>query len=60
MNKDQIKGGAKNAEGKMQEQLGKLVGSPDQQVKGMSKQVAGKMEESKGNVKEIVKNSKNR
>jgi len=57
MNKDQMKGGIKNVEGKIQEQVGKLAGSPEQQIKGLSKQVAGKAQESVGDVKEFVKNS---
>jgi uncharacterized protein YjbJ (UPF0337 family) len=57
MNKDQIKGVIKNAEGKVQEQVGKLVGNPGQQVKGISKQVVGKAQENLGDAKEFVKNS---
>lgn len=57
MNKDQMKGGIKNAEGKIQEQAGKLVGSPEQQMKGISKQVAGKAQESIGDARQFVKNS---
>jgi len=52
MNKDQIKGKAKNIAGKVQEQAGKLVGSKEQQVKGLSKQIAGKAQESYGDVKQ--------
>jgi len=57
MNKDQMKGGIKNAEGKIQEQAGRLVGNPEQQLKGIAKQVAGKTQESIGDAKEFVKNS---
>lgn len=61
MNKDQIKGTAKDVAGKVQEEAGKLVGSKEQQAKGLSKQVAGKTQKSVGDVKEAVKDStKNR
>ena len=61
MNKDQVKGTAKNAAGKVQEEAGKLVGSKEQQAKGVAKQVAGKAQKGVGDVKEAVKDStKNR
>lgn len=61
MNKDQVKGTAKNAAGKVQEEAGKLVGSKEQQAKGVAKQVAGKTQKGVGDVKEAVKDStKNR
>ena len=37
MNKDQVKGSAKDIAGKVQEGAGKLIGSKNQQVKGLSK-----------------------
>ena len=43
MNKDQVKGVAKDVAGKVQEQTGKMVGSKEQQIKGLSKQVSGKV-----------------
>ncbi|OIR04226.1 CsbD-like protein [mine drainage metagenome] len=55
MNKNQIKGAAKDVAGKVQEEAGKLVGSKEQQVKGLNKQIAGKAEKSFGDVKEAVK-----
>jgi len=39
MNKDQVKGAAKDAAGKVQEQAGKVVGSEEQQAKGQARQV---------------------
>ncbi len=60
MNKDQIKGKAKDIEGKIQEKAGKVVGSSEQQAKGLSKQVEGKVQESLGDAKEIVKDRGNR
>lgn len=55
MNKNQIKGAAKDVVGKVQEEAGKLVGSKEQHVKGLNKQIAGKAEKSFGNAKEAVK-----
>ena len=52
MNKDQVKGKAKNIAGKIQEQAGKLVGSKKQQIKGLSKQISGKTQESCGDVRQ--------
>ncbi|MDB5761124.1 MAG: csbD-like family protein [Herminiimonas sp.] len=57
MNKDQIKGGVKDAAGKVQEQAGKLTGSKEQQVKGLAKQAEGKTQKSVGNVKESVRDA---
>lgn len=57
MNKDQVKGTAKNVAGKVQEEAGKLVGSKGQQAKGVAKQVAGKTQKGVGDVKEAVKDS---
>jgi len=54
MNKDQVKGGVKDAVGKVQEQAGKLVGSKKQQIKGLSKQVAGKMQKGIGDAKQSI------
>ena len=55
MNKDQVKGAAKEVAGKVQQQAGKLGGSKEQQIKGLSKQIAGKAQESVGDVKQSVK-----
>ena len=57
MNKDQVKGTAKNVAGKVQEEAGKLVGSKEQQAKGVAKQVAGKTQKGVEDVKEAVKDS---
>jgi uncharacterized protein YjbJ (UPF0337 family) len=56
MNKDQVKGKAKNIAGKLQEQAGKLVGSKKQQAKGLSKQVAGKTQEGLGDARQSAEN----
>ena len=55
MNKDHVKGGAKDIAGKIQEEAGKLVGSKEQQAKGLEKQVEGKIQKGVGDLKETVK-----
>ncbi|MDB5815477.1 MAG: CsbD family protein [Rhodocyclales bacterium] len=61
MNKDQIKGGAKEIAGKSQEAVGKAVGSDRQQSKGLEKQVEGGVQKTYGDAKENLKDAlKNR
>lgn len=60
MNKDQVKGKAKDIGGKIQEEVGKAVGSNKQQAEGLRNQVEGKIQEKVGDLKEIVKDSGNR
>jgi uncharacterized protein YjbJ (UPF0337 family) len=55
MNKDQIKGKAKDIGGKIQEEAGKVVGSSEQQAKGLGKQAEGKIQEKAGDLKENLK-----
>jgi uncharacterized protein YjbJ (UPF0337 family) len=57
LNKDQIKGSAKDIGGKVQEEAGKLVGSKEQQVKGLVKQAEGKLQQQVGNLKAAVKDA---
>jgi len=58
MNKDQVKGVAKDVAGKVQEQAGKLVGSKQQQIKGLSKQISGKVQKAVGDVEQSVEDLK--
>ena len=58
MNKNQVKGIAKDIAGKVQEKVGKLVGSKEQQVKGLGKQISGKAEETLGDAQEVIKDAK--
>jgi uncharacterized protein YjbJ (UPF0337 family) len=58
MNKNQVKGVAKDVAGKVQEKAGQLVGSKEQQVKGLGKQISGKAEKALGDVKKAVKDGK--
>ena len=58
MNKNQVKGAAKDIAGKVQEKVGQLVGSKEQQVKGLGKQISGKAEKTMGDAKEAIKDAK--
>ena len=60
MNKDQVKGKAKDMAGKVQEKTGEAVGSQTQQAKGMAKQVEGKTQKSVGDAKELLKDASKR
>jgi uncharacterized protein YjbJ (UPF0337 family) len=51
MNKDQVKGAAKEIAGKVQQEVGKLSGSQKQQAKGIAKQISGKAQKVVGDVK---------
>ena len=57
MNDDQIKGKAKDIGGKVQEEVGKVVGSSEQQAKGLSKQVEGKVQKGVGNLKDAARDA---
>ncbi len=54
MNKDQVKGKAKEIGGKIQEEAGELVGSSKQQGKGIAKQVEGKLQKQRGDLRKAV------
>lgn len=58
MNKDQVKGTAKDTAGKVQEKTGKLLGSKEQQIKGLSKQISGQAQKGVGDVKEAIEELK--
>lgn len=57
MNRDQIKGTAKHAAGKVQEQAGKVMGSKTQEAKGLEKQAEGKVQKGMGDVSQRVKDA---
>jgi uncharacterized protein YjbJ (UPF0337 family) len=57
MNKDQVKGSAKDIAGKVREQAGKLTGDKEQEAKGLGKQVTGKTQKKVGDGKEAVKDA---
>jgi uncharacterized protein YjbJ (UPF0337 family) len=54
MNRDQVKGAAKNVAGKVQQKLGQLTGNKTQQAKGAVKQVEGKVQKGVGNVEQSL------
>jgi len=58
MNKNQVKGVARDVAGKVQQQAGKLVGSKKQQIKGLSKQISGKTQKAVGDVEQSIENFK--
>jgi len=58
MNKDQVKGKAKDVGGKIQQKVGEAVGSRQQQSEGLSNQAEGKAQKKIGDVKEIAKGNR--
>lgn len=54
MNKDQVKGSAKEVGGQAQEKLGEMTDNHETQAKGEAKQVEGKTQKKAGDVKEGV------
>lgn len=54
MNKDQVKGKAKEVAGKIQETFGDAINSPEQKLKGLVKQVKGKVQKGFGDTKQAV------
>ena len=55
MNENQIKGGMKEAAGKVQKEFGKAVDSPKHQVEGGMKELAGKTQKAAGDVEDKAK-----
>ena len=51
MNRDQVKGAAKEAAGKLQRKAGKATGSTSQQIKGGARELGGKAQKAYGNAK---------
>ncbi len=60
MNKDQIKGAAKDAAGKLQRKAGSLTGNSSQQAKGLATQVEGKAQRAVGDIKQALKDKRSR
>ncbi len=58
MNKDQVKGKAKDIGGKIQEKVGEATGNRQQQREGVSNQAEGKVQEKVGDAKDIVKGNR--
>ncbi|MDP3736494.1 MAG: CsbD family protein [Hyphomonadaceae bacterium] len=55
MNKNQVKGAAKEAAGVVQKEFGKAVDSPKHAIEGTAKEVVGKTQKAAGNMQEDAK-----
>jgi uncharacterized protein YjbJ (UPF0337 family) len=55
MNKNQVKGAAKEAAGVVQKEFGKAVDSPKHAVEGAAKEVVGKTQKAVGNMQDDAK-----
>lgn len=55
MNKDQVKGVAKQVGGEVQEQVGKLTGDTETRVRGHAKEMEGKLQKKVGDAKEELR-----
>jgi uncharacterized protein YjbJ (UPF0337 family) len=54
MNRNQVKGAAKDTAGKIQRKVGELTGNENQQAKGTARQVEGKFQKGVGNVEQAL------
>ena len=52
MNRNQVKGGMKEAAGKVQKEFGKAVDSPKHAIEGGMKELGGKTQKTVGNMQE--------
>ena len=50
MNRDQVKGTAKDVAGKVQRKVGEATGNTSQQIKGGARQVEGKLQKGAGDI----------
>lgn len=60
MNKDQVKGTVKEVAGKLQKNVGGIVGNPTQQSRGAAKELQGQAQQVLGDAKELVKDARRR
>ena len=60
MNRDQVKGTAKDVAGKVQRKVGETTGDIGDQVKGAAKQVEGKIQKGIGNVEQDANENRDR
>jgi len=58
MNKNQVKGSARIAAGRLQRATGKLLGSPKQKARGTLRQAAGKLQKVRGDLEQRLKSDK--
>jgi uncharacterized protein YjbJ (UPF0337 family) len=54
MNKDQVKGVAKQVGGEVQQEVGKLTGDTSTRVRGLANEIEGKLQKGLGDAKEAV------
>jgi uncharacterized protein YjbJ (UPF0337 family) len=54
VNRNQVKGAAKDVAGKVQRKVGELTGNENQQAKGTAKRVEGKVQKGVGNVEQAL------
>ncbi|HYD94695.1 MAG TPA: CsbD family protein [Noviherbaspirillum sp.] len=54
MNRNQVEGGVKDAAGKVQRKLGRMVGSDRQEASGVETQAEGKTQKTAGDVTNAV------
>lgn len=52
MNRDQVKGAAKDIAGKVQRKVGQMTGSTSQEVKGGARQMEGKLQKGAGDLQD--------
>lgn len=57
MNRDQVKGTAKDIAGKIQRKVGEATGDVGDQVKGVGQQIAGKIQKGAGDVEQAAKDN---
>ena len=57
MNRNQVKGKAKDVAGAVQRKVGEMTGNTSQQAKGAAKQVEGKMQKGAGDATEALKDA---
>lgn len=55
MNKDQVKGAAKEVAGKVQKSVGRAVDSPSQEAKGLAREAEGQVQKAVGDGREALK-----
>ncbi len=60
MDKDRIKGAAKNMGGKIKEGAGKILGDEKMTREGQADQVEGKVQNSVGGVKDVIRETRDR
>jgi uncharacterized protein YjbJ (UPF0337 family) len=55
MNRDQVKGRAKEIAGKVEKNTGRALGSAKTEAKGLAKEIVGKVQKSVGDAREDTK-----